>query len=183
MRVEINLEELRPTVEMLAHQTFPKIKKPTHLGIDDLVQEGLMVSWEWVNRWYRPDSGASPVTFAINGVKFHFTDLVKKSWKSITTMVPCGEDDGEDSTFIDSLPGSARTEVINTIVSLSSFSEQEKEYTALILNPGTKIRKKLLDHPRQLRVLVRSLMGISIDVENSLREKIQHKLEELNKQN
>lgn len=176
-----DIEIMRSTVEILAHQTFPKIKKPTHLGIDDLVQEGLMVCWEWVHRWYKPNSGASIKTFATNGVKFHFKDLITKSWKSVDTIV-CSEEEDSDTPFINTLPSKSISEILYVMNSLMSFSEKEREYITLILNPGADITRRLVNHPRQLRQMVRTRLKINIEMENALRSQIQHKLEQMNKE-
>jgi len=174
---------MRPTVEILAFQTYPKIKKPTHLSVDDLIQEGLMVCYEWVKRWYKSDSGASIKTFATSGVKFHFKDLVMKSWKSVNTIASVANEDEENTSFIDSFPGNTRTEVLNTIINLSSFSIREQQYIALILDPIDIIKNEIVNHPRQLRQSIRNFLTISIDTENVLRKQIQLKLETLNEQN
>ena len=106
-----------------------------------------------------------------------------KSWKSVDTLAGVANEEDENTSFIDSFPGSARTEVMNTIINLSSFSEQEQQYIALILDPTDAIKDAIVDHPRHLRQLVRKCLGISIDTENVIRKQIQLKLETLNKQN
>lgn len=175
--------DMQPTVAMLAFQTYPKIKKPTHLSVEDLIQEGLMICYEWVDRWYKPKGDASMKTFATSGVKWHFKDLVMKSWKVVNTISGIADEDEETTSFIDSFPGSTRTEVMNTIINLSSFSEREQQYIALILDPTDIIKNEIVNHPRQLRRMVRESLGISIDTESVIRKQIQLKLEALNQQN
>ncbi len=177
------IKELLPTIRMLAWQTYPKIKKPCCLDMDDLVQEATIVCWEWVDRWYKPERKASPKTFAITGIKCHFSDLIKKSWRTVNIQSECpstSQDDESEPLLLNQIPSGAFKDASNLIFSLSSFTIEEKVYISEVLFPSKEITAHIEKQPRQFRMCIREKLSLTIEEENLIRDAIEMKLTQLN---
>ncbi len=177
------IEDVLPTIQMLAWQTYPKIKKPTCIDVEDLVQEGTIVCWEWVSRWYKPDKGASPKTFAVTGIKCHFKDIIKKSWKTVDIQSEASEsskDEGTETSLSEQLSQNNFGDASSLLMALSHFTSEEKVYISEILFPTKQITSHIIIKPRQFRMCVREKLDISIDEENRIRDNIEMKLTKLN---
>ncbi len=177
------IKELLPTIRMLAWQTYPKIKKPSCLDVEDLIQEGTIVCWEWVSRWYKPDRKASVKTFAITGIKCHFSDLIKKSWRSVDVQPESpanSEENGSETTIIEQIIGKQYTDASSLLMALSHFTAVEKVYISKVLFPPNHIKAHITTKPRQFRMCIRKNLSLTIEEENQIRKTIEKKLNQLN---
>lgn len=166
--------QYKDLVESMAFVAFQKMRKPSPLSIEDLHQEGYIVCVEWVSRWFDPDRGASLKTFITGGLRNHFADLVKASYRD--SSVSSYEDGGdEESTFLTDPQFDARNTDLDPVhmasfnETLGRFSEKELQYITTVLTP--KQEGKL-----PTRADVRKALGLTEDAEMKIRNSIEEKL-------
>jgi len=157
------LEDHQDLIESMAWVAFGKVYRPSY-DLDDLIQEGRMVCIEWVRRWYDPSKGASLRTFITAGLRNHYADLIKKSFRNATPNLETHETDlRKRSGSLDPLDVAMFQEKYSRILTV-----QQKEYIELLLSCAQS-----RSNPREH---VRNQMGLSITVEEYLRKDIRERL-------
>lgn len=166
-------------VEAMAFVALQKMRKPSPYTFEDLCQEGYIVCVEWVQRWFHPERGASLKTFITAGLRNHFADLVRASFKdgaSTLFVLSCESDDPEaDERPYDLLPDTRSIDplsMVNFNETIERFSEQEREYITTALAPITSAKGPKLPS----RAEVRKILRISEEVEARIRSSIEGKL-------
>lgn len=157
------VEEHKDLIEAMAWVAFTKIRRPSY-DLDDLIQEGRIVCIEWVQRWYRPGKGASLKTFITAGLRNHFADLVRKSFREHPTDLEVHETDLRKRS---SECGPEEMAIFNETY-WNKLTEQQRRYITLILQNVTT--------GPSFREHIRTTMGITITVEEGLRKGIRIKL-------
>lgn len=158
------VEEHRDLVESMAWVAFGKIRRPSAWELDDLIQEGYIVCTEWVQRWFDPSKGASLRTFICGGLRNHFTDIVRKSFRDYPEQVETHETDLRKRS---SEHGPEEMAIFNETFQ-QKLTEQHREYIRLMLVEAQK--------GPQPRDRVRAAMGITLTVEEYLRKDIRERL-------
>ena len=172
MSIDVCLEEYRTLIEKHAAVALKKVKKPARYGVDDLVQEGMIVflftQKEFVDR------GASFKTILIRRLRGHFATLVKNSYRNMEVSGVASFD-----TIKDDVKDATSVGKNNTIVDVFSLAQmafaiedlnsEEKTYVKAILFQGDKPK-------RSRRKAARKYLSISYERERKLRKSIQDKI-------
>lgn len=166
--MDINFEELiqehKDLIESMAWVAFTKIRRPSSWDLDDLIQEGHIVCIEWVRRWYDPEKGASLKTFITSGLRNHFVDIVRKSFRDYPNDLETHETDLRKRS---SKHGPEEMTIFHETYQ-TQLTEQQRRYIDLFL-----IEAQNGPNPRER---VRQQMEITITVEELLRRDIRKKL-------
>lgn len=157
------IEEHKGLIEAMAWVALSKIRRPSSIDFDDLCQEGAIVCLEWVQRWYNPSKGASIRTFITGGLRNHFTDLVRRSFRDYPDTEKHEIDLMKRSVDRDPCDIAMFNETM-----ANALSSQHKEYIHLFLEAAQSGPK-----PREV---VREKMGISISTEEAIRKEIRVRL-------
>lgn len=158
------VEEHRDLVESMAWVAFGKIRRPSAWELDDLIQEGYIVCTEWVQRWFDPNKGASLRTFITGGLRNHFADIVRKSFRDYPEELETHETDLRKRS---SEHGPEEMAIFNETFN-TQLTEQQRQYIELLL-------RAVQDGPNP-RDRVRQQMSISTSVEEFLRRDIRERL-------
>lgn len=158
------VEEHKDLIESMAWVAFTKIRRPSSWDLDDLIQEGHIVCIEWVRRWYKPDKGASIKTFITGGLRNHFADIVRKSFRDYPTDLETHETDLRKRS---SEHGPEEMAIFRETYQ-TRLTEQQRRYIELLL-----VEIQNGSNPRER---VRQQMEITLTVEELLRRDIRERL-------
>jgi len=151
-------------IDYKVYVAFKKIKKPTHLSIEDVRSEVVVECWRAFQRWYHPEK-SKPRTFMNQCIVTTLTDIIWQSWKEVKTksiFSKCGEDpfildipcDDSDSRDFE-LP--------------KELTDIEREYIRVMLTHPSTTQK-------QSRAAARMQCSLSVEVEKQLRISIKKKV-------
>jgi hypothetical protein len=154
-------------IDYKVHAAYKKIKKPTHLDIEDVRSEVVAECWRAFVRWYHPEK-SKPRTFMNRCITTTLTDIIWHSWKEVKTKSIFSEH-GEDSFVLD-------------IPSCDDFNFQDFELPKHLNDQERKYITIMLTHPsvkqKQVRAAAREQLSLSIEVEKRIRATIQEKFQE-----
>lgn len=160
------LEEHNSLIESMAHKTLRKVKKPTILEFDDLVQEGTIACIKAIQSW-DPNKGTQLSSWIHTILQNHLYDIVWYSYRkanlisveSITMFSGTSYSKHYERDFLEDI--------------WSKFSFLEKKYIKFCL-----IEK--MSDSKDFRERVRQILNISENVEDVLRSSIRQIISERN---
>jgi len=172
---ETEYEKIQEKIKRLGYVFLRKMRQPSPHDIDDMVQDAI----ETVNAHLvseRPDAkkGASVSTYLMRGVRNHFVNMVKASYKQDFdfTMENRRRFDRlkRDLTHVTQYPESVG---LNLILDLQdTLNYREKEYLAMIINPTDEVIRMSQSNKKKLRPSVRTVMNMERQEERLIRDKL-----------
>jgi len=153
-------------IDYKVNAAYKKIRKPSHLDIEDVRSEVVSECWRAFQRWYRPEK-SKPRTFMNQCIVTTLQDIIWKSWKEVKAK-SIFSTHGEDVFSLD-IP--CRDISLGDFELPKSLTDKEREYIIIMLTHQVITSK-------QARELVRTKLTLSVEQERGVRTSIWKKLQE-----
>jgi hypothetical protein len=168
------LDELQPKINRLAYMFLKKMHRPSPYAFEDLLNEAAGVVIEKVNDCqYREEGSATLGTYILTGVRFHFINLVKKSYKMDFNPKIANKRKlnrlKRDLTFAVKYPESDSLNVVFEI--MEKLSDREIKYISLIIFPPKHVIEKGAV-AKTVRNTARTNLNMSVSEELIIRKKV-----------
>jgi len=153
-------------IDYKVNAAYKKIKKPSHLDVEDIRAEVVSECWRAFQRWYHPEK-SKPRTFMNQCIVTTITDIIWKSWKEVQTQ-SLSVKTSDDSFELDL---SCKDVCFRDLELPQTLTKQELEYIINILTQQGKTN-------RQNRAAVRAMLSLSVEQENGLLKELRLKFSE-----
>ena len=155
MTSEQILHEFSTLISDMAQYAYDKMPKPSVFSVEDFQQEGFMRAQIALQRWYKPNRGASARTYLYRALCSKFSDMIHASCKHVGKK-PLESETEEDSKMGYELPESSFPSPIDILIleeKYQSLTEPEQNYIRLILEDGkTKTITRMAQIRRELNL-------------------------------
>lgn len=172
----MNTENFNSLITKHAFVAWKKMRKPTQYEVRDLEQEARLILLK-IKKSYSPDRNCSLKTLFTTCLRNRFANLVRKSYNTITEITPKfikNEESSGESIFGTSFTFSNPLDILTISEIMGLFNPEEFLYIK------TTLAHEHLKRSSK-RGIVRKILGINWNHENSLRKSIYVKLTKYNK--
>lgn len=163
-KLDLNIE----LIKRHARVALTKVKKPTSLSLDDLIQEGVVVFLKADER-YLKNRSASFKTYLTTCLRNHYTSLIKRTYRNKKVTGFPSWDNLQDDAFFGGINSLDAFEIVQLSFIIEDFSSDELKYVDAMLSFTHK-------HRKSRRKATREVLGITYEREQELRRSLYDKI-------
>jgi len=158
MSEKIKLEDYSTVIENHAKRCFKRLKRPTIMTIEDLVNDGVVMFLSALKK-YNKDKGEF-LPYLIITLKNRFNAVVIHSYRCVD--IEYNEEQSHSKS-------SSQMKIVGIIQNLFKLSTKELEFISFMLAPPEIVIDDIVKYKSQYKKMIRSHLNITIDEERAIK--------------